>query len=163
MSVRWCPLLSAHSRKRFWKFCITRFSVVGQIAATSPLVFCFKSTIVPGFILYTLLLSYARVKSRRRRDRAILQAIQYSLFLRSRELRTSYWGLALQSSQCELLPRLAETRDSGFQHQVSATPVPEMCEASPSSGLNLLLLPCLPRLQTNRSRSPQKMLHNTKQ
>jgi hypothetical protein len=32
--------------------------------------------------------------------------------------------------QCEPLPRLAETRESVFQHQVSATPVPEMCKAS---------------------------------
>jgi hypothetical protein len=38
-----------------------------------------------------------------------------------------------------------------------------MCEASQCSGLNLLLLPSLPRLQRNRGRSPQKMLHHTKQ
>jgi hypothetical protein len=72
-----------------------------------------------------------------------LQAIQYRLFVRSCELGTSRWGLALHSSQCEPLPRLAETRESGFQHQDSATPVPEMCEASQCSGLNLLFLPCL--------------------
>ena len=95
-------------------------------------------------------------RSRRRWDRAILQATQYSLFVRLRELGTSLWRLALQSSQCVLLPRLVETRDSGFQHQVSAIPVQEMCEASEYSGLNLLLLPYLPRLQRNRGRSPQK-------
>jgi hypothetical protein len=61
------------------------------------------------------------------------------------------------------LPCLAETRVSVFQHQVSATPVPEKCEASQCSGLNLLLLPCLLSLQRNRGRSPQKMLHHTKQ
>ena len=104
-----------------------------------------------------------RGRSRKRWDRAIFQTIQYSLYMRSRELRTSRWGLALQSSQYEPLPHLAETRDSGFQHQVSATPVPEMCEAFQCSGLNLPLLPCLPRLRRNRSRSPQKMLHHTKQ
>ena len=32
MSVRWRPLLK-HSRKRFWKFCITRCSLLGEIAA----------------------------------------------------------------------------------------------------------------------------------
>jgi len=41
------------------------------------------------------------VRCRRRLDRTILQAIQCSLFVRSRELGTSLWGLALQSSQCE--------------------------------------------------------------
>jgi len=104
-----------------------------------------------------------RGRSRRHWDWAILQAIQYSPFVRSRELRTSRWGLALQSSQCEPLPRFAETRHSGFQHKVSPTPVPEMCEASQCSGLNLLLGSCLPRLQRNRDRSLQKMLHFTKQ
>ena len=34
MSVRWRPL-SKHYRKRFWKFCITRYSMVGEIAAIS--------------------------------------------------------------------------------------------------------------------------------
>ena len=162
VSLRWCPL-STYSRKRFWKFCITRCTMVGETAATSSLMFCFKSTVVLGFFSYTLLLSYPRVRSRRRWDRAILQAIQYSLFVRSRELGTSRWALALQSSQCEPLPRLAETRESGFQHQVSANPVPEMCEASQCRWLNLLLLTCLPRLQRNRGRSPQKMLRHTKQ
>jgi hypothetical protein len=45
------------------------------------------------------------------------------------------------------LHRPAETRDSGFQNQVSATPIPEIFEAYQCGGLNLLLLPCLPRLQ----------------
>ena len=62
VSVRWCPLLSTHSQKRFWMFCITCYSMVGQIAATSSLMFCFKSTIVSGFFLYTLLLSYPQSK-----------------------------------------------------------------------------------------------------
>jgi hypothetical protein len=36
------------------------------------------------------------------------------------------------------------TREYGFQHQVSKTPVPEMCEASQCSGLNLCYCPtCL--------------------
>jgi len=30
MSVRWRPLLSTHSPKRFWKFCITRCSMLGR-------------------------------------------------------------------------------------------------------------------------------------
>jgi len=34
VSVRWCPLLSTHSPKRFWKFCITLCSMLGEIAAT---------------------------------------------------------------------------------------------------------------------------------
>jgi len=104
-----------------------------------------------------------RGRSWRHWDRAILQAIQDSLFVRSHELGTSCWGLALQSLQCELLPHLAETRVSGFQHQVSATLVPEMCKTSRCSGLNLLLLPCIPHLQRNSDWSLQKMLHQTKQ
>ena len=54
MSVRWRPLLT-HSRKRFWKFCITRCSMVGEIAATLSLMFCFKSIVALGFFSYTLL------------------------------------------------------------------------------------------------------------
>jgi len=34
---------------RFWKFYITRCSMVGETAATSSLMFCFKSIVVPGF------------------------------------------------------------------------------------------------------------------
>ena len=48
VSVRWCPL-SKHSRKRFWNFCITLCSMVGETAATSSLMLCFKSTVVLGF------------------------------------------------------------------------------------------------------------------
>jgi hypothetical protein len=35
-----------------------------------------------------------------------------------------------------VVPSLAETRDSGFQHQTSATPVSEMCETSQCSESN---------------------------
>ena len=55
MSVRWRPL-STHSHKRFWKFCITCCSMMGEIDTTSFLMFCFKSTVVLGFFSYTLLL-----------------------------------------------------------------------------------------------------------
>ena len=55
MSVRWRPL-SAHSPKRFWKFCITRCSKLEKIAATSSLMFCFKSTVVLGFFFVHLAL-----------------------------------------------------------------------------------------------------------
>ena len=48
-------MLSTHSCKRFWKFCITRCSMVGEIAATSSLMFCFKSNVVLGLFSYTLL------------------------------------------------------------------------------------------------------------
>jgi hypothetical protein len=48
VSVRWRPLFSTHSRKRFWKFSITRCSMLGENAATSSLMFCFKSTVVLG-------------------------------------------------------------------------------------------------------------------
>jgi len=61
VSVRWRPL-STHSRKRFWKFCITRCSMVGEITATSSLMFCFQSTVVLGFFSYTLLLRYPQRK-----------------------------------------------------------------------------------------------------
>jgi len=56
--VRWRPLLSTHSPKRFWKFCITRCSMLGEIAATSSLVFCFQSTVVLSFFSYTLFFGY---------------------------------------------------------------------------------------------------------
>jgi len=62
VSVRWRPLLSTHSPKRFWKFCITRCSMLGEIAATSSLMFCFKSTLVLGFFSSTLLLRYPQRK-----------------------------------------------------------------------------------------------------
>jgi hypothetical protein len=61
VSVRWRSLLT-HSRKRFWKFCITHCSMVGEIAATFSLMFCFKSTVVLGFFSYTLLLRYPQRK-----------------------------------------------------------------------------------------------------
>ena len=51
MYVRWRPL-STHSRKRFWKFCITRCSMLVETAATSSL----------GFFSYTLLLRYPQRK-----------------------------------------------------------------------------------------------------
>ena len=57
----WCHL-STYSGKRFWKFCITRCSMVGEIAATSSLMVCFKSTVVLGFFSYTLLLKYPQRK-----------------------------------------------------------------------------------------------------
>ena len=62
VSVRWHPLLSTHSHKHFWKFCITHCSMVVEIAATSSLIFCFKSTAVLGFFSYTLLLRYPQRK-----------------------------------------------------------------------------------------------------
>jgi len=62
VSVRWRPLLSKHSPKRFWKFCITRCSMLWEISATSSLVFCFKSTVVLGFFSYTLLFRYPQRK-----------------------------------------------------------------------------------------------------
>ena len=62
VSVRWRPLLSTHSHKHFWKFCITRCSMVGEIAATSSLMFCFRSTVVLGFFSYTLPLRYPQRK-----------------------------------------------------------------------------------------------------
>jgi len=62
VSVRWHPLLSTHSPKHFRKFCITRCSMLGEIAATSYLMFCFKSTVVLGFFSYTLPLRYPQRK-----------------------------------------------------------------------------------------------------
>jgi hypothetical protein len=62
VSVGWRPLLSTHSPKLFRKFCITRCSMSKKIAATSPLMFCFKSTVVLGFFSYTLLLRYPQRK-----------------------------------------------------------------------------------------------------
>ena len=51
MSVRWRLLLSTHSPKRSWKFCVTPCSMLAEIATTSSLMFCFKSTVVLGFLL----------------------------------------------------------------------------------------------------------------
>jgi hypothetical protein len=62
VTVSWRPLLSTHSRKRFWKFCITRCSMVGEIVATSSLTFCFKSIVVLGLFSYTLLFRYPQRK-----------------------------------------------------------------------------------------------------
>ena len=59
MCVRWRPLLK-HSRKRFWKFCVTRCSMLRETAATPSLMFCFKSTVVLPFFSYTLILRYSR-------------------------------------------------------------------------------------------------------
>jgi hypothetical protein len=53
--MKWHPL-STHSPKRLCKFCSTRCSMLGEIDATSSLMFCFKSTVVLGFFSYTLLL-----------------------------------------------------------------------------------------------------------
>ena len=61
VSVRWRPL-STHSPKHFWKFCFTRCSMLRENAATSFLMFCFKSTVVLGFFSYTLPLRYPQRK-----------------------------------------------------------------------------------------------------
>jgi len=53
--MRWRPL-SKYSPKPFWKFCITRCSMLGEIAANSSLMFCFKSTVVLGFFSCTFAL-----------------------------------------------------------------------------------------------------------
>jgi hypothetical protein len=63
-------------------------------------------------------------------------------------------------SRCPVLLKLDSLR---FNTKSLQTLVPEMCKAPQCSGLKVLLLPCLPRLQRNRARSPQKMLHHTKQ
>jgi hypothetical protein len=62
VSVSWRPLLSTHSPKRFWKFCINLYSMLGEIVATSSLKICFNSTVVLGFFSYTLLLRYHQRK-----------------------------------------------------------------------------------------------------
>jgi len=62
VSVRWRLLLSKHFPKRFWKLCITRCSMLGEIAATSSLMFCFESTLVLGFFSCILLLRYPQRK-----------------------------------------------------------------------------------------------------
>jgi hypothetical protein len=134
LSMRWCPL-STQSRKRFWKNCTTCCSIVGEIVTTSSRMFCFKSTVVLGFFSYTLLLSHPQSKKSQVLRSGDLAG--HSIF----PLREIMQAGNISDSQCEPLPRLAATRESGFQHQVSATPVPEMCEASQCSGLNLLLLP----------------------
>jgi hypothetical protein len=54
MYVKWRRLLT-HSRKRFWKFCITRRSMLGEIAATSPLML-FQVHRCPWFIFVHLAL-----------------------------------------------------------------------------------------------------------
>jgi len=61
VSVRWRPL-SIHSPMRFWKFCIICCSMLRETAATSSLMFCFKSTFVLGFFSYTLFLRYPKRK-----------------------------------------------------------------------------------------------------
>ena len=48
--------MSTHSPKRFWKLCITCCSMLGEIAAISSLMFCFKSTVVLLFLFVHLAL-----------------------------------------------------------------------------------------------------------
>jgi hypothetical protein len=158
----WCPL-SKHSRKRFWNFCITCCSMVGEIAATSSLMLCFKSTVVLGFFSYTLLLSYLQSKKSQTLRSGDLAGPSIFPLRESRRagnisLRTRIAVLAVWTDAPSCW-----NQNVWFQHQVSATPGPEMCKVSQCSRLNLLLLTCLPRLQSNRGRSPQKMLHYTKQ
>ena len=162
VSVRWHPLLSTHSHKRFWKFCITRCNMVGEIVATGSLMFCFKSTVVSGFFSYTLLLRYPKrkklqvLRSGNLAGHSIMPLREITRAGNISRIRIAVFAVCA-------VALLVETRESGFQHQVSATPVLEMCKASQCSGLNLPLLPYLPRLQRNRGWSPQKMLHHTKQ
>jgi hypothetical protein len=61
-SFRWRLLLSTHSRNRFWKFCITRCSMMEKIAATSSLMFSFNLSDVLGRFSYALLLRYPHRK-----------------------------------------------------------------------------------------------------
>ena len=68
--------MSTHSPKRFWKFCITRCRMLGEIAATSSLMFCFKSTVVLGFFSYTLLLRYPQRRSIATRDTVVPMNIE---------------------------------------------------------------------------------------
>jgi hypothetical protein len=47
----------------FLKISITRYRMLGETAATSSLMFCFKSTVVLGFFPYAMLLRYPRGRS----------------------------------------------------------------------------------------------------
>jgi hypothetical protein len=159
VSVTLCHLLSTSFRNHFCKFCITCCCMVGEIVASLSLMFRFKSIVVLGLFSYTLLLRYPH-----RKTLYALRSGDLTGHLREiKRLGTSCGRLTLQSSHCEPLPCLAENRESGFQHQVSASSVLTMYEASRCSRLNLQLLPCLLRLQRNMGRSPPKILHHTKQ
>ena len=134
--------------------------MVGEIPATSSLMFCFKITVVLDFFSYILLLSQLSLEEE-------VTCVEIGRSCRPFNIPSSWdhasWEHPVQDSQCEPLPLLAESRESGFQQQDSTNPVPEMCEASQCSGQNLLLLPCMPCLQRNRGQSPHKMLHHRKQ
>jgi len=54
--VRWCSLLSTHSPNCFWKFCITRCSMLGEIAVTSSHDVLFQIHCCPWFLFVHLAL-----------------------------------------------------------------------------------------------------------
>ena len=57
--VHCCQLISS---KPFWNFCIT-LCMIGEFAATSSMMFFFKSSVVPGSFSYSLLLEYPQRKN----------------------------------------------------------------------------------------------------
>ena len=54
-SVRWRPCQHIPP-KRFWKLCITRCSMLGEIAATSSVMFCLQIHRCPCFLFVHLVL-----------------------------------------------------------------------------------------------------------
>jgi hypothetical protein len=97
-------VLSKFFRKYFLKFYTTRCSIVGEIAPNSYLMFCFKSTVLLGFFRNNLLLSYPqRMKSQALRTGDLVERSIFPLREITRD-GNIFWGLTLQSSQCESFP-----------------------------------------------------------
>ena len=112
MSVSWRPLLSIHSRKCFWKFCITHCSTLWENAAISTFMFSFKSTVVFGFFSCAFALEITP------EEEVVGVDMQGSCrpFNISPWLDQGSWEHRVEDPQCESLPCLPETRESGFHH-----------------------------------------------
>jgi len=113
VSVRWRPL-STHSPKLFWKFCITRCSMLRETAATSSLMFCFKSTVVFGFFSWDILRGRS-IATRDTRSDGYWSADEIS----SESRQNRYWNTSPQQKP-DALQTSAPWQLKCFEYQKSA-------------------------------------------
>ena len=163
MYLRGRLLLSKISHKPFWKFCIILCRILAEFAATSSVMFSFKSSAFPFRFSYSLLLRYPQRKKSQAMKSCDLAG--HSIFPVSEVMRAGTTSLRTYTAFPAVwvsAPILLRANSPDFSMK-STLPVPGICEASRCSMLNLLSLPCLRRRQRNKDWSTQTWLHHIKQ
>jgi len=94
-------MLQHISRNRFWTFCMTRCSMMGENAATPLLLFSFMSYVVLRRFSYNLLLRY----SQRNKSQALRSGDLAGHSLIPSSWDNANWGHLVENSHC--IPRIA--------------------------------------------------------